>query len=387
MKNIFQLVSPGVRGLGQAAYGARRQALGTIGALVLCAAAQTAAAVGNLVGDPLSTPASQSLPAQAANSQMVGIAHAGKQLVAVGRRGVILRSLDAGQSWTQAPSPVSSDLTAVRFSDAEHGWIVGHDAVALKTSDGGASWQRMLDGRSVLKIIVDAYLAQSAAGDASVLPLLEDARRAAAQSATPGVLPYPLLDVWFSNSKEGFVTGAFGLLLRTVDGGASWTPWMERADNPRMVHWYAIEGVGSDVYLAGEQGLLRRLDGAGQRFVAVGSPYKGSYFGLHVQQDVLVVHGLRGNAYVSQDAGVQWHKVPTGVSTNIIAVLPGAGQQLLFVSQAGQVLASSDMGRSVTALPLPVTGEIYGATFGATGSIVTTGLAGVRSIRLPATRQ
>lgn len=334
--------------------------------------------------DPLTTPSSRlALPAA---SQMISIAHAGKKLVAVGRRGIILLSSDAGKSWTQAPSPVSSDLTSVRFSDAMHGWIVGHDAVALKTADGGQSWQRMLDGRSTLKIILDAYQAKNAAGDASVLPLLADARRAAEQSATPGVLPYPLLDVWFSSSRQGFVIGAFGLILHTNDAGLSWTPWIERTDNDRMVHLYGISGAAGEVYLAGEQGFLRRLDSAGERFVKVESPYQGSYFGLYVQKNLLVVHGLRGNAYVSEDAGLQWHKVPTAVASNIIAVLPGNGTELLFVSQAGQVLRSTDYGRSVSMLTAPLNSEIYGAAAGSTDNIITTGLSGVRSVRLPAIR-
>ena len=39
-------------------------------------------------------------------------------------------------------------------------------------------------------------------------------------------MPNPFLDVLFSDASEGFVIGAFGLVLRTRDGGKSWEPWI-----------------------------------------------------------------------------------------------------------------------------------------------------------------
>src|SRR5579859_3734540 len=67
----------------------------------------------------------------------------GPDIVAVGERGTILRSTDAGQSWRSATLPASATLTAVNFApDAHHGWAVGHDALILTTGDGGHVWQK-----------------------------------------------------------------------------------------------------------------------------------------------------------------------------------------------------------------------------------------------------
>lgn len=345
------------------------------------AAAASSMTSGQSFNDPLLTPASTSSLAE--RTQLTGIAAAGKRLVAVGRRGTILMSTDEGKSWSQIPSPVSADFTAIRFSDDEHGWIVGHDAVVLKTSNGGMTWERKLDGRDVLKLVSETYDALARTGDASMAAIAEDARRAAAQSATPGVLPYPFLDVWFSNSREGFVAGAFGLLLHTTDGGETWKPWIERTDNDRMNHIYAISGTPENLYLAGEQGMLRRWDGTKNRFVKVDGPYEGSYFGMYARKDLLVVHGLRGNAYVSRDGGSQWQKVSTGVTANIVAALPGAGQDLLLVSQAGHVLVAADGATTVKDLKAQRTGEIYGAVAAGPRTIVTTGFNGVHTLAVP----
>jgi photosystem II stability/assembly factor-like uncharacterized protein len=340
--------------------------------LALCALGATAK-VDNGQRDPLLIPAASA--SFGMRSQLVSVATAGSRLVAVGRRGVILTSSDSGVTWSQVPSPVSSDLTSVRFSDATHGWITGHDALVLKSTDGGMSWQRNLDGATVLKLLQATYGAQGTAPNPTIA---QDVERAAAQSATPGVLPYPLLDAWFTSADDGFVAGAFGLLLHTTDGGASWTPWLERAENTRMNHIYSITGSADALYLAGEQGLVRRLESDRQRFGVVKVPYEGSFFGLYAGKDLLVAHGLRGNAFVSRDGGTQWTKVDTGVSTNIIAALPTDTNGLVLVSQAGDVLAVPAGGGAVSALKATRSGEVYGAAVDR-GTLVTAGLAGIRA--------
>lgn len=331
--------------------------------------------------DPLTTAAIPS--SLTSHGLMVGVTQAGSRLVAVGRRGLIMISTDDGKSWTQIGSPVTEDLTAVRFSDANHGWIVGHDAVVLKTVDGGMSWERALDGRAILDLILKTYAVRSQAGDTVAAGVIRDAKLSASQSATPGVFPFPLLDVWFANDNDGFVVGAFGLILHTTDSGVTWTPWIDRTQNDQMNHIYAVDGVAGQVYIAGEQGFLRRLNPAGDGFVKIPNPYNGSYFGLVVEKDRLVAFGLRGNAYVSMDQGKLWNKVETGVTDNIIAAFASAGDELLFVSQAGDMLSTNGVGGAAKLLPVKRGSEVYGAVASG-GAVVTMGMGGTNIVSLPA---
>ncbi|WP_372717846.1 YCF48-related protein [Immundisolibacter sp.] len=70
----------------------------------------------------------------------LGLARAGERVVAAGERGIVIYSDNAGASWTQADVPVRGTLTALTFIDPRIGFAVGHDAVILKTVDAGASW-------------------------------------------------------------------------------------------------------------------------------------------------------------------------------------------------------------------------------------------------------
>lgn len=298
------------------------------------------------------------LPAQrtalALNSPLAAIARAGQRLVVVGQRGHILYSDNGGRDWQQAEVPVSSDLTAVRFPTSQDGWAVGHDGVVLHSADGGIHWTRQLDGRRIGQLMLDFYAANPQADNAT---LLDAAQRMKEEGADK-----PFLDVWFRDAKEGFVVGAFNLILHTADGGLSWTPWSHRIDNPQSLHLTALAAVGDDLFIVGEQGLILRLDRQSQRFVALESPYKGTFFGLFGKPGLLFAYGLRGHAVRSVDGGAHWREVATGLPVSLTAAsLAGDGRLYLF-SQAGQGLVSRDDGVSFKPLALgqrtPVSGAL-----------------------------
>ena len=85
--------------------------------------------------DVLDLPAKVS--ALAIHSPLSGTARAGERVIAVGQRGHILFSDDAGQHWQQAAVPVSCDLTAVNFSSPSQGWAVGNDGVICTAATAG----------------------------------------------------------------------------------------------------------------------------------------------------------------------------------------------------------------------------------------------------------
>ena len=56
---------------------------------------------------------------------LLDVAMAGKRIVAVGERGVVLLSDDNGKTWTSVRAPVTRTLTAVTFFDDKVGIAVG----------------------------------------------------------------------------------------------------------------------------------------------------------------------------------------------------------------------------------------------------------------------
>ncbi len=311
------------------------QASATMATSVATPAAQRAAAFRDL----LDTPARPSPLAQ--RSQLSGLARAGNRLVAVGQRGHVLTSDDAGQHWQQAEVPVSSDLVALSFATPETGWAVGHDGVVLKSVDGGRRWTRQLDGRGLGGLLLAFYQRH---GDPK---WLAEAQRLAAQGAEN-----PWLDVHFADASNGWLVGGFGLLLRTADGGQTWQPLLHAADNPKGLHLYAVRQMAGETFIVGEQGLALKWDAGSSRFAAMALPYAGTLFGLIGHERALLAHGLRGNLLRSTDAGRNWQAVATGVQVGLTASTLDASGRFVIVSQAGHVLVSNDDGASFAPLKL-----------------------------------
>jgi len=291
----------------------------------------------------------------------------------------VLYSDDAGKTWKQATVPVSSDLVAVSFPDATHGWAVGHDGVILHTEDAGVTWTRQLDGRGIGAVLVDFYAGTSATADPKrAAALREEAARLASQGAEN-----PLLDVWFRDASEGYAVGAFGLALRTRDGGKTWQPMMHVIDNPKGLHLYAIRGIGDSLYIVGEQGTAFRLDRNAERFATLELPYKGTLFGVIGDDRAIVVHGLRGTVLRSADRGASWQTVPSGLQVGLTGSALDARGRFVLTSQAGHVLIANDAGATFTAASKERTVPAAAVAEATPGVLIVAGPRGTQPLTLP----
>ncbi|MCL6702002.1 YCF48-related protein [Pseudomonas sp. T1.Ur] len=354
---------------------ANRSPLWGVCALVCCLLASvpwTAQATTLAVLQQSATPT-----AKARRAVLLGLARAGERLVAVGERGIVLLSDDAGANWRQAQVPVSVSLTAVQFVDAEHGWAVGHLGVVLHTRDGGETWQKQLDGERAIALAVhvaerDAHQPGGAGNLAQARHMLDDGP------------DKPFLDLYFSDRLHGYVVGAYNQIYRTDDGGRSWQPWMQHVDNPQGLNLYGIRALGNDLLLAGERGLLLRSTDGGQSFQALKSPYEGSFFGLLATRDgALIAYGLRGNAWRSDDRGNSWRRLDTGLESTLAAAVELRDGSLLLASQNGELLFSHDQGRSFDKRQVRSGGTVAAVQQAIDGSLASVGLSGVAADQDP----
>ena len=248
----------------------------------------------------------------AERSMILDATRAGPRLVAVGERGVVLLSDDDGAHWRQAGKvPVDATLTAVSFADAREGWAVGHLGVILHSADGGETW-------SVQRI-----------------DPVEDR---------------PLFAVAFTDARNGVAVGLWSLMLRTRDGGRTWEaselpppPGDTRADANLM----SVFGDGQGrLFIAGERGLvLRSLDG-GATWSYHPTGYRGTFWsGTALADGTLIVGGLRGSVYRSTDNGEHWQRVETGSQSSVTDLVAFDGR-VHAVGLDGVSLDSRDGGAS-----------------------------------------
>ncbi len=239
---------------------------------------------------------------KAASSLLVDVSSAGQLAIAVGERGHVLVSTDGGRKWRQAEVPTRRMLCAVFVLDEEHVWVAGHDAIILFSSDGGLSWSRQ-------------YFAPE-----------EEA---------------PLFDIWFENPRHGIAIGAYGLFLETFDGGQTWQSRYLSEEDP---HLFAITETPQHVlYIAGEFGTILRSSNLGQSWQSCSSPYEGTLFGaLALQDESVLVFGLRGNLYRSSDTGQHWRRLTTGTNAALLGGTQLADGTVMIVGLSGCILTSDD---------------------------------------------
>lgn len=293
----------------------------------------------------------------------LALAQAGARLVAVGERGLIALSDDNGKSWRQAASPVGVTLTSVSFTDARAGWAAGHAGTILHTADGGASWAVQLNGSAVPELVratgLDAVAAQLAADGPDK----------------------PFLDIQFTDALHGVAVGAYGLALRTGDGGRSWQSFMHQVPNPKGLHLYAVQQRGDVVWLAGEQGYFARSAG-GREFARLDTPYRGSYFALAPSGVGVVLAGLKGHAFQVSGDGTAFSRIDGAPPVSFSGVVALRDGRLAFTNQAGQVLLSADGGTRMAALDMPSRAPLGAVAQAADGALVLAGAAGLSTAAL-----
>jgi photosystem II stability/assembly factor-like uncharacterized protein len=310
------------------------------------------------------------LVAEPARAVLLGIARAGRRLVAVGERGIIALSDDDGATWRQVSVPTSVTLTAVAFADSRNGWATGHAGIVLITADGGEHWQRRFDGVAAAALAQrDANSAPAARGSAALRTL---ARQLVEDGADA-----PFLALHCFDTRRVLIAGANGLVFETRDGGATWISLMSRMDNSDGRHYYAIAARGNDIAIAGEQGLLERSQDGGRTYARVRTPDGGTFFGVvFPRPHAVFVAGLRGNAWWSGDEGKHFTHVASAVPVSISSMTVRHSGAIALTTQAGSILSFTPGSARIALVPEPPQLPLSAAVEAADGSLVAVGAGG-----------
>lgn len=328
--------------------------------------------------DVLNLPA---LPShRATQAKLFGIARAGDRMVVVGQRGFILYSDDFGSNWQQAKVPVRSTLLSVYFPTPQQGWAVGHDGVVLHSSDGGETWVKQLDGYQAIEIGLAHYrkLAEAEPENELYPAFVGELEFAESQGADR-----PFFLTWFEDEQVGWAIGAYGLAMRTLDGGASWLPILDNTDNFDFRHMFDYEVVGEMRYLTGESGLIWVQSQRLMSVKAIIPIYDGSFYTIISSKNGdLIAAGLRSTAFRSSDKGQNWDHLELPTSASIVGSTRLQDGRIVLVSQAGDVLLSNDDGVSFNKVEVDKPFPFSDVKEGRPGELILVGSGGVTTLTL-----
>jgi photosystem II stability/assembly factor-like uncharacterized protein len=127
---------------------------------------------------------------------------------AVGPVGMIIYSQDGGETWGNLSLGRDVTLNGVAFANDTEGWTVGEFGTILHTTDGGRTWQEQKNVLNLPKFTRPDLSEEDALKQRIPQLYLEDLF---------------LVAVSFRDPLNGYIAGETGILLKTGDGGETWT--------------------------------------------------------------------------------------------------------------------------------------------------------------------
>lgn len=187
-----------------------------------------------------------------------------------GSRGMLLHSTDGGSTWVPVPTGTTDEIRTMYFTDAERGWLAGSRGTVLATTDGGRTWSPQATGasgdvtsirfqdrsRGTLFVGLNAYgttdggkqwapqdppgpvrqrnvaIFGDGRGWAVYGPFLTATTDFGAKWVDPKAVDFeePLQSLRFLDDHHGWAVGENGRIVRTSDGGRSWSATRIEAD-------------------------------------------------------------------------------------------------------------------------------------------------------------
>ena len=284
---------------------------------------------------------------------------------ACGYWGTILRSVDAGKTWTQSDTPTAETLFAVSFADDKSGWIVGANGVVLHSTDGGVGWAKQaltvpdeMGGTRPLDVNLFSVAAISpteawAVGDLGMVLHTRDGSSWEKVALDPNTYadenpPDRILNsIVFTSPTEGWIGGEFATLLRTHDGGATWTGTRQISGAPNDLYLFKLSAGGGSAAAVGLAGGVLVANADGSEWTSRSVDTTAGLFTISWQGQRAVAGGDRGVLFVTSDGGATWTEPKRPKLFNWIAASTFAGDKnAIAVGEGGLILRSDDGGQS-----------------------------------------
>jgi photosystem II stability/assembly factor-like uncharacterized protein len=278
----------------------------------------------SIVGD--SNAIEQSFIAPLVKESLLLGATSSQTTIIVGERGHILVSEIPNSTnssiYTQIVSPTKVTLTNV-YSINNLAWAVGHDATIIKSTDAGLTWTIVQSDPELDRPLLSIYFFDESEGVAV---------------GAYGLF-YRSLDggnTWIQERHPGMVSEDDNEYLNSIKQDEAF--YLEELSfiSP---HLNQISYTNDTLYIAGEAGLVARSLDKGRSWERIEIDYQGSFFDIGVlSPEYLMTVGLRGNMFVLTEN--ETSLVSTCITTSLNRVL--TTESKIFVLGNNGVILSID---------------------------------------------
>jgi photosystem II stability/assembly factor-like uncharacterized protein len=279
------------------------------------------------------------------------------------------------ENWEVRRGEGAGDLISVFFTSSNTGWIAGDEGYLAETRDGGNSWtKRVLNTAANINEIYfrnddNGYLV---AGRKMFITdnggkSWKEALIVNPDEFRDGIPEF--LSIRFNSKKQGFIVGSIidrndddvvigSLVLRTTDGGESWT----RVPVPAKVELFHLDFDGkSRGWIVGDKGTVLSTKDNGETWdiQETGTTEVLYNVDFRDENDGYIV-GTNGTILRTEDGGTNWVKVPSSVNSTLFRVDFADDRNGWIVGARGTILRTDDKGKTWRVESSNTTNHLYG---------------------------
>jgi photosystem II stability/assembly factor-like uncharacterized protein len=255
---------------------------------------------------------------------------------AAGAAGVLVSTAN-GTNWTRVSDSTRSQIYAVDFADPLRGWVVGDNGTMLRTVDGGAHWSKMTGIETATMTSVDFVNEFNGWAVGTGTTVLRTANGGASWVQLPvsGSVSAAFSGVKFVDGSRGVIVGygtngvsggspfTTGLVLRTTNGGNTWTVRPDPLlSDPALPPLNAVDFADADTgWIVGSSGTIRKTTDGGVTWTAQTSPAPQNLYAVKAIDPLhACAVGQAGTIFRTDDGGTTWTAQFSTVSVDLNAV-------------------------------------------------------------------
>ena len=219
----------------------------------------------------------------------------------------------AQNGWQTLNSGTTKLLHGLFFLNEQVGWVCGQDGLIKKTTDGGLSWITQREGGNYLQRIqfINENVGYAIGGydntNPTVIKTLDGGITWFSQDPNTTI---GLNGLFFINEQLGWITGYYGTIRKTTNGGLFWT--IQTPPGSNNYWFYNIKFFNDNIgWISGEAGKILHTTDGGITWVQKTSPSYTHWPGLCIVNDNIVyiagyVRTGFGKIIKTTDAGANW---------------------------------------------------------------------------------
>ncbi|MCB0879852.1 MAG: hypothetical protein KDC46_12840 [Thermoleophilia bacterium] len=265
-----------------------------------------------------------------------------------GDHGITFRSTDSGATWTRQHATSGSTMYAGTAIDGSTAWFGASNNEVVKTTNGGTGWSIVKENatyRAHLSIDADpddGSIAVSVGGSGAAY---RTTNKGGSWTSMPTGVTTNLYDVTYASSQVVWAVGEGGVIIRSTDGGLTWTT--QHSTGPALRSVTAVDEQAA--WAVGDSGTVLATTNGGATWVAQVSGTSQDLVNVAAISRTKAVF-LGGGPRIRRtvDGGATWVAPTTGpndVWEGLVAQVSGT---YYAASYFGRVYRSTDSGDSWT---------------------------------------